>query len=98
MPKLGRTLVLSVIFCFPAIDYGIKGRLNSIGIQPNTVFGFCDEGSPEGLRRGSPVVWFALVQKVRDPDQIIGQHRRAHQNLEPRAAFEQAAFHASPAK
>ena len=33
-----------------------------------------------------------------DPQKIIGQHRGAHQDLEPLPAFEQAPFHATPTK
>jgi len=82
--------------------YSLNGLLLSIGNHAEPNVRRCDEkwsflGSGF-LSRSSLAVGFALVHKVGDPHQIIGQHGSAHQNLEPLAAFEQAAFHAPAAK
>jgi hypothetical protein len=37
---LGGYRIFVGCFLLPADDYGKKGRVISIGIQPNTVFGF----------------------------------------------------------
>ena len=72
-----------------------------MGITPKVMFGAVMRMDFLGqwfLGRGSPTVWFALVHKVGDPHQIIGQHGSAHQNFEPLAAFEKTAFHTPAAK
>src|SRR5207302_1558212 len=44
-----------------------------------------------------PADWFLVLQQLGDPHQVVGQHRRSDQNLEPLAPFGQTAPHAPAA-
>src|SRR5450631_294475 len=50
------------------------------------------------LCSGSSAVRFPVLKQLGDAHQIVGQHRGAHQHLEPLAAFGPAPLHAPTAK
>src|SRR2546425_4276530 len=50
------------------------------------------------LLRGATPSGGVLAQEVSDPQQVVRQHRRAHEHLEPVAALEQAAPHPAAAE
>ena len=88
-------------YCRLCLELSLTGLLISIGYQTERRARLAGRSFPSRvsfLGRRAAAVGLALLQKLRDPHQIVGQYCRSHQHFESLLPFEQAAFHAPASK